>query len=70
MRARYLVAAGNILQYELGAPEEAFTLYERALDCDPDDLKTFERIDKLLTATKELDLSHATVLRELLAKSS
>jgi tetratricopeptide (TPR) repeat protein len=53
VRARYLVAAGNILQYELGASEEAFNLYERALDCDPDDLKSFERIDKLLTATKD-----------------
>jgi tetratricopeptide (TPR) repeat protein len=52
-RARYLVAAGNILNYEMNAVDEAVDLYNRALDVDPDDLKTFERIDKLLTANKE-----------------
>jgi golgin subfamily B member 1 len=53
VRARYLVAAGNIQNYELHAAEEAVELYNQALDDDPDDLKTFERIDKLLTATKD-----------------
>ena len=52
-RARYLVAAGNIHNYELGAPTEALALYNQALDEDPEDLKTFERIDKILTATKD-----------------
>lgn len=51
-RARYLVAAGNILNYELHAADEAVEVYNRALDDDPDDLKTFERIDKILTAKR------------------
>ncbi|HVR64129.1 MAG TPA: tetratricopeptide repeat protein [Polyangia bacterium] len=53
VRARYLVAAANIQNYELGAADEAVELYNRALDEDPDDLKTFERIDKLVIATED-----------------
>ena len=51
-RAPYLVAAANILHYELRATEEAIALYERALDEDPADLKTFERLDRILTAKR------------------
>lgn len=53
VRARALIAAANILNYELDAVEEAVDLYNQGLDEDPDDLKTFERIDKLLTAAKD-----------------
>ncbi|MEA2696109.1 MAG: hypothetical protein QOI66_380 [Myxococcales bacterium] len=53
VRARYLVAAANIQNYELHADEEAVELYNQALDADPEDLKTFERIDKILTASKD-----------------
>jgi tetratricopeptide (TPR) repeat protein len=49
-RARYLVAAANILHYELSESEQALEMYEKALDDDPSDLKTFERMDKILTA--------------------
>ena len=52
-RARYLVAAGNIMHYELGDSDAAGELYERALDDDPGDLKTFERLDKILTGRKD-----------------
>jgi tetratricopeptide (TPR) repeat protein len=52
-RAAALVAAGNILHYELGADAEAVDVYDQALDADPEDLKTFERIDKLTTATHD-----------------
>lgn len=52
-RAATLVAAGNILHYELGNDAEAVEAYERALDADPGDLATFERIDKLLTAAQD-----------------
>jgi tetratricopeptide (TPR) repeat protein len=65
VRARFLVAAANILQYELGAPEEAFELYDRALDLDPDDLKTFERVDKLLTSTKDWSTLERSYRRQL-----
>jgi tetratricopeptide (TPR) repeat protein len=51
-RARYLVATGNILNYELHALDEAVDLYNQALDEDPEDLKTFERIEKILGAKR------------------
>lgn len=48
-RAPYFVAAGNILTEELGARAEAIEAFEQALDADPHDAKTFERIDQLVT---------------------
>jgi tetratricopeptide (TPR) repeat protein len=53
LRAKYLEAAGNITNYELHAADDAIELYNQALDEDPDNLKTFERIDKILTAKKD-----------------
>ena len=53
LRAKYLEAAGNITNYELNAADDAIELYNQALDEDPDNLKTFERIDKILTAKKD-----------------
>jgi golgin subfamily B member 1 len=53
VKARYLVAAGNIANYELHSTDEAVELYNNALDNDPDDLKAFERIDKIMTAKKD-----------------
>jgi tetratricopeptide (TPR) repeat protein len=53
VKARYLVAAGNIANYELHSTDEAVELYNTALDDDPDDLKAFERIDKIMTAKKD-----------------
>jgi golgin subfamily B member 1 len=53
VKARYLVAAGNIANYELHSTDEAVDLYNNALDNDPDDLKAFERIDKIMTAKKD-----------------
>ena len=52
-RARYLVAAANIMHYELGDSDAATELYEKALDDDPSDLKTFERLDKILVARRD-----------------
>jgi golgin subfamily B member 1 len=53
VKARFLVAAGNIANYELHSTDEAVELYNQALDEDPDDLKAFERIDKVMTAKKD-----------------
>jgi len=53
VKAKYLVAAGNIANYELHSTDEAVELYNTALDHDPDDLKAFERIDKIMTAKKD-----------------
>ena len=52
-RRKYLVAAGNIANYELHSTDEAVEIYNQALDEDPDDLKAFERIDKIMTAKKD-----------------
>ncbi len=53
LRAKYLEAAGNITNYELHAADDSIELYNQALDEDPDNLKTFERIDKILTSKKD-----------------
>ena len=53
MKAKFLVAAGNIANYELHSTDEAVEIYNQALDEDPDDLKAFERIDKIMTAKKD-----------------
>ena len=47
------MAAGNIANYELHTTDEAVEFYNQALDDDPDDLKAFERIDKIMTAKKD-----------------
>jgi tetratricopeptide (TPR) repeat protein len=49
LRAPYYVAAANIFAEELRAPAEAIEAFERALDADPSDLKSFEQIDRLVT---------------------
>jgi tetratricopeptide (TPR) repeat protein len=48
-RAKYLVSGANVLAHHLEALDDAIDLYNRALDAHPEDLKTFERIDRLLT---------------------
>ena len=53
IKARFLVAAGNIANYELHSTDDAVEFYNQALDADPDDLKAFERIDKIMTAKKD-----------------
>lgn len=53
IRAKYFEAAGNICRDELHSTDEAVEFYNQALDEDPDNLKTFERIDKIMTAKKD-----------------
>ena len=64
-RAPYYVAAGNILADEMGAPGESIDVYERALDADPNDLKTFERIDRLVTAAHDWKTQERTYRRQI-----
>jgi tetratricopeptide (TPR) repeat protein len=52
-RAPYYVAAGKILSEEVGAVSDAIEAFERALDADANDLKSFERIDRLVTASRD-----------------
>jgi len=49
-RARLLVAMGNILNYQLKITERAIEVYNLVLDEDPDDERTFGRIERILTA--------------------
>jgi golgin subfamily B member 1 len=64
-RAPYYVAAGNILADEMGAVAEAIDVYERALDADPNDLKTFERIDTLVTGARDWKMQERTYRRQI-----
>ncbi len=52
-KARYLVATANVLNYELESPVEAVDLYNQALDENPDDQRSFERIQRILTARQD-----------------
>ena len=53
VKAKYLQTAGQITNAELHSPDEAVELFNKALDEYPDDLKPFERIDKIMTAKKD-----------------
>jgi len=52
-RAKYFEAAGNFTNSELNSPDEAIEFYNQALDENSDDLKVFERIDKILTKKRD-----------------
>jgi len=52
-RVCYLVALASILNSELDAPSEAVALYDRALDEDPTDRRSFERIEHILVERQE-----------------
>jgi tetratricopeptide (TPR) repeat protein len=52
-KAKYLETAGIITNTELHSPDEAVEMFNQALDECPDNLKPFERIDKIMTAKKD-----------------
>jgi tetratricopeptide (TPR) repeat protein len=52
-KARTMVALANILNYEMNAPVEAIELYEQVLDLDPDDKRSFERIERIMTKRQD-----------------
>jgi golgin subfamily B member 1 len=65
LRAPYYVAAGNIFAEELRAPSEAVEAFERALDADPNDLKSFEQIDRLVTEAHDWKTQERTYRRQI-----
>jgi tetratricopeptide (TPR) repeat protein len=72
-KARTLVATANILNYELEAPLEAVDLYNQALDEDPDDRRSFERIQRILAARRDwrsLARAYRRMIRRLGANPS
>ena len=72
-KARYLVATANILNYELESPLEAVDLYNQALDENPDDRRSFERIQRILSARQDwrgLARAYRRMIRRLGANPS
>jgi len=72
-KARYLVATANILNYELESPLEAVDLYNQALDEDPDDRRSFERIYRILSARQDwrgLARAYRRMIRRLVSNRS
>jgi tetratricopeptide (TPR) repeat protein len=65
LRAPYYVAAGNIFAEELRAPSEAVEAFERALDADPNDLKSFEQIDRLVTEAHDWKTQERSYRRQI-----
>ena len=51
-RLRYLVAWGNILNYELKHYDQALGIYKQVLEAKSDDDRTFGRIERILKSTQ------------------
>jgi tetratricopeptide (TPR) repeat protein len=69
----YLVALASILNSELDAPGEAVAIYDRALDEDPSDRRTFERIEHILVERqqwRELCRAYRRMIKRLGPKPS
>jgi tetratricopeptide (TPR) repeat protein len=49
LASKYFATAGKIAQHELEDEEVALALYEQALDANPDDAKTFDRLIAILS---------------------
>ncbi len=64
-RGPYFVAAGNILAEELNARGDAIEAFEQALDADPYDLKTFERVDRLVTEAHDWKTEERVYRRQI-----
>jgi tetratricopeptide (TPR) repeat protein len=64
-RGPYYVAAANIFAEELRSPTEAVEAFERALDADPSDFKSFEQIDRLVTEAHDWKTQERTIRRQI-----
>jgi tetratricopeptide (TPR) repeat protein len=63
LRAKYYVTAGKIAQHELENEAAAVELYGLALDEQPDDIKTFERIYGIVSANRAWPQAQAELRR-------
>ena len=64
----YLVALASILNSELDAPAEAVALYDRALDEDASDRRSFERVEHILVERqqwRELTRAYRRMIKRL-----
>jgi golgin subfamily B member 1 len=67
-RTRYLVAMGNILNYELRSQERAIEVYNLVLDEDTDDERSFARIERILSGQnnwRELARNYRRMIKRL-----
>ncbi|MBN2574585.1 MAG: hypothetical protein JXP73_08455 [Deltaproteobacteria bacterium] len=67
-RTRYLVAMGNILNYEMRVQERAIEVYNLVLDEDLDDERSFARIERILAAQnnwRELARNYRRMIKRL-----
>lgn len=62
-RSRYLVTIGKILQSRLGDDAGAVAAFNQALDAEPDDLQTFERLFKVLAGRKAWSEAETNLMR-------
>jgi tetratricopeptide (TPR) repeat protein len=72
-KACYLATLASILHRELDAPDEAVALYDQALDEDPTDRRTFERIEHMLVERqdwRELARAYRRMIKRLGASPS
>jgi tetratricopeptide (TPR) repeat protein len=67
LAAKYFVAAGKIAEHELKDEGTAVDLYDRALDADPDDVKIFDRMIAMLTASRAWHQAEGA-LRRMIAR--
>jgi tetratricopeptide (TPR) repeat protein len=63
LAAKYFVAAGKIAQHECKDHHLAIELYERALDLDPEDTRTFDRVHDMLAAAQAWSQAEAALGR-------
>jgi tetratricopeptide (TPR) repeat protein len=52
MSAKYFTTAGKIIHHKIGNDVDAVDLFNRALDCHPDDLSVFERLYQILAGRR------------------
>jgi len=67
LAGKYYVAAGKIAEHELDDEAAAQELYDRALDFNPEDGKTLERLLAMLSATRSWQQAEQ-VLRRMIAR--
>jgi tetratricopeptide (TPR) repeat protein len=67
LASKYLATAGQIAQQHLHDQETAAELYEQALDANPDDGKTFDRLVAMLSASRSWQQAEKA-LRRMIAR--
>jgi tetratricopeptide (TPR) repeat protein len=72
-KSRYAYTVASIYNNEIKNPDEAVNWYNAALDLNPSDLKSFEKINQILTAKKEfkqLERSYRKMLHRITGKGN